>query len=370
MGKVILVANTSWYFFNFRLAFLRALQAEGWNIILAAPKDAYSERLRAQGFEWREFTLARSSLSPISALASCFQLWLLYRQERPVLVHHYTVKCSFFGSIAAFASGVPRVLNSVTGLGHLFLSPSVGMRALRAFYLPTYRFFSRGAGFLFQNAEDRDLFLSLGFKNKIYLVRGSGVDVQKIQPGTKNEGRKILFLARLLREKGIVELIEAARILHSRGLAFDLVLAGGLDPGNPSAISREEVQAWEQAGLVRWLGHVEEVESLLREVDILVLPSWREGLPKSLLEGAAAGLALVATDVPGCRELIQHEQDGILVPKGEATLLANALERLLKDPLLRQRLGAAARAKVEKEFAQELVHQKTIDIYRELLSQA
>jgi glycosyltransferase involved in cell wall biosynthesis len=374
MAKVVLVANSSWYFLNFRQAFLKDLRKRGYQVILVAPEDEYHARLRAEGFTLVTVPLRRKSLNGWDDFRFLTALVRVYRRERPDLVHHYTVKCALYGTLAARLTGVPAVLNSVTGLGHLFLSRHWTMRLVRALYLPLYRAIGARAAFLFQNPDDLALFRSLGFRGRLCLVRGSGVNTERFAPNPlpRNDGQAptILFVGRMLKEKGVYELAEAARRLREEGLSFHLLCAGGIDQGNPSAVSEAELRAWEREGCLRWLGHVDDIPTLLRCAQIAVLPSWREGLPKSLLEAGAAGLALVATDVPGCREIVEDEVSGLLVAPRDPAALAAALRRMLAEPSLRTRLGAAAVEKVRREFSQERVHEATAEIYRELLNQS
>ncbi len=377
MKKVALIANSSWYLYNFRLAFMEALRTHGYDVVLIAPEDSYSEKLRQLGYRFRPLPLDRKGMNPFGDLVSLITLARWYRVERPEIAHHYTVKCILYGSIAAALSKVPSVVNSVTGLGHLFLSNSLLVKALRFFLVRVYRILARrhGVHFLFQNPDDLAAFTRLGIviPGKFTLVRGSGIDVERFRPAS-NSGSgatvRILFGSRLLKEKGLHELRRAGLLLQKKKLPFELIFAGDIDEGNPSSLTFAELSEWQREGWMRWLGHVDEMQELLRSVHIAVLPSWREGLPRSLLEAAACGLAIVATDVPGCREVVEHERTGLLVPVRDPEALAAALERLVRDPALRARLGASARARAEAEFGDQEVFRKTTDIYKALFNQA
>lgn len=378
MKKVALVANSSWYLYNFRLAFLHTLREQGFELVLIAPEDAYTEKLRALGFRVQLLPLDRKGMNPFGDLVSLLALARWYRIEKPDLAHHHTVKCVLYGSLAAGLSNVPCVVNSVTGLGHLFLSESVVVRLVRSVLVRLYRMVAKwkGVHFLFQNPDDLDVFQSFDIPQPgcFTLVRGSGIDVEKFRPPATSQAgtgpMRVLFGSRLLKEKGLYELRQAALLLQKKKLSFELIFAGDIDEGNPSSLTFAEVQAWQAEGWMRWLGHVDNMASLLQSVDISVLPSWREGLPRSLLEAAASGLAIVATDVPGCREVVEHERTGLLVPLRDPPAIAAALERLIRDPALRERLGREARLRAEKEFAGKQIYRKTIDIYNSLFSQA
>jgi len=378
MKKVALVANSSWYLFNFRLSFLNTLKDCGFELVLIAPVDAYTEKLRALGFRVLPLPLDRKGMNPFGDLVSLLALARCYRVEKPDLAHHHTVKCVLYGSLAAGIARVPCVVNSVTGLGHLFLSDSTMVRLVRSLLVRLYRMVAKwkGVHFLFQNPDDLAVFekLRIPQPGRFTLVRGSGIDVDHFRPATgepPSQGQvRVLFGSRLLKEKGLYELRQAALMLKKKGLAFELIFAGDIDEGNPSSLTFKELAAWQGEGWMRWLGHVDDMAALLKAVDVSVLPSWREGLPRSLLEAAACGLAIVATDVPGCREVVEHELTGLLVPVRDPASLAAALERLIRDPALRARLGTAARARAEAEFAGRQIFYKTINIYNSLLSQA
>lgn len=372
MKRVVLVANTSWYFYNFRLGFIECLRDRGYEVNLVAPEDEFSERLRAKGFTLIPLKLNRRSMNPLQEFLSLSRLFVLYLKLRPDFVHHYTVKCVLYGTIAAGLAGVPRVMNSVTGLGHLFLSEAFPIRMIRAALLLVYRVFSlrRGVHFLFQNADDLSLFRSMGIlrEGAYSLIRGSGVDTVRFAPAEIPAGGKpvLLFASRLLREKGLYELIEALRSLRSSGMSFEFRCAGAADSGNPSAIPEADLTAWRKEGIVTYLGHVDRMEEEIRAADVVLLPSWREGVPKILLEAASAGKAILASDVPGCREVVEHGRDGWLVAPRSAAAIEAGLRALLSDPELRKRLGTAAREKATREFDQSLIHEKTIRIYEEL----
>lgn len=374
--KIIFFSNTSWYLFNFRLSFLKKLQKEGHEISLVAPEDPFSCKLQESGFKFIPIKLNRSAMNPIGELRVLYSLYRIYREEKPDLVHHYTVKCVLYGSIVGSLHHVKAIVNSITGLGHVFLSNSLSMRVVRFFLIQLYRFFAnkKNIAFLFQNSEDQKLFAQLGIvsEKKSYLVRGSGVDTKKFQPTENLQNNKItlLFASRLLKEKGLLELMEALRILKNQNISFEFLVAGFLDKGNPSFISEDELNSWVKEGLISYLGALEQIEQELARADIVVLPSWREGLPKILIEAGAAGKAIVATDVPGCRDVVEDKISGLLVPLKNPIALATAMNQLISDSKLRERLGMAARKKVLEEFDQELVHEKTIQIYKFLFNQS
>lgn len=217
-----------------------------------------------------------------------------------------------------------------------------------------------------QNADDHALMKALGFTEKrLMLIRGSGVDISTFRPTDKamredSEPRTAIFVARMLWSKGLGELIEAARILKSRDRNYRILLVGDTDPANPDSADEKDLLEWQSQGLIEWMGKRSDVAELLRDADLAVLPSWREGLPKSLLEAAASGLAMVATDVPGCREIVRHGENGLLVPLRDGTQLANAIEELMEDDTRRRAYGQAARMLVERELCDSVIIAKTL----------
>lgn len=382
---VLLVANTSWYLYNFRRPLARALKARGARVLLLAPQDEYSKRLTLEGFEWQDLDVPRNRLNIFEELKSLLRFIQTYRRERPIAAHHFTIKCVLYGTLAATLARVPYRINAVTGLGHIFLSRRWSTRLLRAPLQLAYRLLlSAGRGrVIFQNPDDRKFFVDeeLVALNRTRLIRSSGVDLSTFVPPPAHQARqvnaddagaprpvRVLFASRLLREKGIVELMEAIRILRTDGGASALTfsIAGDTAAGNPSSITEAEIEAWGREGLAKFLGHVDPLKELISESDLIVLPSYREGTPRILLEACAMEKAVVTTDVPGCREVIEHEKNGLLVPARDARSLASAIARLAGDPALRERMGKAGRRKVEAEFSDLEVARQTVAVYDEL----
>lgn len=374
--KILLFANTDWYLYNFRRSLAERLRAEGWQVVLISPPGEYGPKLEALSFRWIPFDFATGGTNPFVELDVMRRLIALYRSERPDLVHHFTIKCVLYGSLSArLAGGIP-VVNAVTGLGHIFTDPGLKATLLRPLVKGLYRFALGKARSLviFQNVEDRNFFATSGLVNfaRTRLIRGSGVDCTRFSPTahiatTESAPVKILFASRLLREKGIIELLSAARILRKNGVDAEFLLAGGLYSGNPSSLSESEMAAIQEEGIVSCLGHVDDMLPLLAAAEIVVLPSYREGTPRILIEAAAMGIPIVATDIAGCRGLVQDGVNGFLVPVKDAPALATALQRLIADRELRQVMGAAGRAIVLAEFDEEIVLEKTLAVYRELL---
>lgn len=373
-GKVVLFANTDWYLYNFRRTLALALKEAGYEMLLISPPGRYGEKLRALGLRWEPLPMDRRSLNPFRELVLLNHLRRLFRRERPALVHGFTIKCAVYGSLAARLAGVPARVNAVAGLGYVFTSNDAKARMLRPVVRALLRLALDGdrARLILQNPDDVALFAKAGLVDaaRVRLIPGSGVDCQRfaeLARAPSGPPLKVLLAARLLWDKGVAEYTQAARQLRGQGRAIRFLLAGTPDPGNPAAVPQATVQAWVDEGLLEWLGHVDDMPALLATVDVVVLPSYREGLPKTLIEAAACGLPLVTTDVPGCREVVTDGVDGLLVQARDAASLAAAIARLHDDPALAERLGTAARAKALAEFDERIVIERTVAVYQELM---
>ena len=364
--KIILFANTDWYLYNFRLPLAQALRERGDDVLLLSPHGDYAEKLIAAGFRWQAFELERSGVNPLKEARTLLRLWQVYRRERPLLVHHFTVKPVLYGSVAALLAGRhTTVVNSVTGLGYVFTG---GWSPLRALVELLYRLVLRRTWVIFQNPDDQAAFLNTGLvtPQRVALIRGSGVDTDRFVPAPEPPGTPLVILpARLLWDKGVGEFVEAARILLGRGLAARFALVGNTDPGNPSAVPLKTLQEWQNQNLVEWLGWQEDMRALYQQATLVVLPSYREGVPKTLLEAAACGRAIVTTDVPGCREVVRQDENGRLVPARDPAALAGAIGELLEQPALRRKLAANGRRIAVDEFDVHKVIRSTLEFYQQ-----
>ena len=372
--RIVLFANTDWYLYNFRRSLAFALQQAGHDVLLLSPPGPYGERLLASGLRWQAVPMRRRSLNPLREAALLLHLIRLLRRERPALVHGFTIKCAVYGSLAARLAGVPARVSAVAGMGYVFTSTDVRARALRPLVRGALRVALAGesARLILQNPDDVAVFEQSGLVDRahIRLIPGSGVDCSRFAPHTGEPAvrgeLRVLLAARLLWDKGVGEFAAAARLLRGEGRRMRFVLAGEPDPGNPAAVPADALRAWRDEGLIDWMGQVEDMPALYATVDVVVLPSYREGLPRSLIEAAACALPLVTTDVPGCREVVSDGVDGLLVPPRDAAALAHAIARLQDDPALARRLGLAARANACAKFDERVVIGRTIDVYHEL----
>jgi glycosyltransferase involved in cell wall biosynthesis len=372
--KAVLFANTDWYLYNFRRSLALSLQQAGYDVLLISPPGPYGDKLRALGLRWESVPMLRRSLNPLREIALLWHLIRLLRRERPTLVHGFTIKCAVYGSLAARLAGISARVNAVAGMGYVFTSSHMKARMLRPVVRGLLRLAlgGRDARLILQNADDVELFQRAGLVDPahIRLIRGSGVDCAQfagVSSKASGDGRmRVLLASRLLWDKGVGEYVAAIRQLRIQGRAIHALLAGTPDPGNPAAVPEATIQGWANEGLVVWLGHVDNMVNLLGSVDVVVLPSYREGLPRSLVEAAACGLPLITTDVPGCREVISDGIDGLLVPMGDSDALAQAIQRLQDNPEFARQLGDAARLKARSQFDERIVIQRTLAVYAEL----
>ncbi len=366
MSRILLFANTDWYLYNFRLALATELRDRGDEVILLSPPGDFHSRLQAQGFTWLPFPLSRQGTNPFTELNALVRLMRLYQQLRPDLVHHFTIKPVIYGSIAAHISRGPAIVNSITGLGHLFIDSSLTTSILRTFAKGLYRLSLRNTQVIFENPEDRNAFINNKFIQikQAHLILGTGVDVNRFQPSNKtNDIPVILFSSRLLATKGLLEFLEAANSLLQKGLKARFVVAGTPDPGNPASIPSSQLEAWKQVRHIEWWGWQDDMPTTLAQTDIFCLPSYREGVPNALLEACASGIPVVTTNVPGCRDVVQHGVNGLLVPPRNVPALADALETLVHDPALRSTMGQAGRKIAAEHFSSSKVIAQNLEVY-------
>ena len=377
--RIVFFANTDWYLYNFRLSTAARLQARGAEVVMLSPPGDFGPRFAEHGIRWITLGMDRASLNPLREAFTLRELAAVLRRERPQLIHNFTVKCAVYGALAARLAGVPAVVNAVAGMGYVYASNGLKARALRPIVNTLLRS-TLGHGnsrVILQNPDDAAALDSLKLvpAERIRVIRSSGVDTQRFRPADEGTCEpaplRVLLAARLLREKGVGELVEASRMLQVRGRNIEILLAGTPDPGNPGSFAREEVEQWHRQGLVKWLGHVEDMASLMRSVHVMALPSYyREGVPRCLIEGAASGLCLITTNLPGCREVVTaHGVDGLQVPARDAASLAGLLMQLDDDRELLARLGAKARERAIEHFDERLVIDRTLKVYEELLAE-
>ena len=371
---LLYLVTEDWAFLSHRLPMARAALAAGFRVSVACRVNSPETRakIEAEGVAVLPLhRLERASLNPLKELRAVAELVRLYRREKPDLLHHVALKPCLLGSLAArLAGGIPAV-NAMIGMGFLFTAASLKARLLR----PVVRLAlaalvdRRNSRLLVQNDDDRTLFAASGLvaAERIVLIPGSGVETRAFTPPNPEPPAPpvvALCAARLLWDKGLGELVEAARLLNGDGVPLKIRVAGDRDPANPRCIPEQTRDAWTAEGLVEFLGKRTDMADLYRASHIAVLPSHREGMPKALLEGAACGRPLVATDAPGCRALVRPGENGLLVPVGDAKALALALRTLTEDPTLRHKLGAAARRDAEQVYSDGAVGAAITTLYQ------
>lgn len=373
-GKTILfLVSEDWYFCSHRLRLARAAQQAGATISVACRVRDHADAIKAEGFTLHPLAFDRSSRNILADLSILLRIRALYAETRPDIVHHVAMKPVLYGSIAAWLTGVPVVVNALGGLGYLFINRSLPVRLARSVLGLLFRVLlnRRNSLVIVQNPDDAALFESrIGIDaNRLRIIRGAGVDTKHFSRRDEPAAPPVIALcvSRMLWDKGIGELVEAARRLKGKGVPVRVRLAGPRDD-NPASIPQATLDAWAAEDVVDILGPRTDIADLYHDAHIAVLPSYREGLPKSLLEAAACGRAMVSTDVPGCREVCRNGETGLLVPARSVKPLADALEKLTTDTELRNTFGAAARQAAETEFSEDLIHEQTLQTYREGLA--
>lgn len=371
--KLLFLVSEDWYFVSHRLPLAVAAMNAGFDVAVATRVREAGDRIKAAGIRLIPVAFNRSGINPLEALKTLSDLRALYRAEAPDIVHHVAMKPVVYGSIAATAAGTRNRVNALMGLGYVFVSTDLKARLLRPAVKMLLRIALRvpHTRVIVQNSDDLALFSDAGLARArdLRLIRGSGVDPSQFTPSDAiGTGPPVVVLpARMLRDKGVMEFVEAARHLKARGVAARFVLCGEPDPLNPASLSERELAELTTDGAVEYWGWQKDMTAVWKAAQIVCLPSYREGLPKALLEAAACALPLVATDVPGCREIVRHGQNGWLVPSGDARALAAALEEAITRPDLRVEYGQASRRIVEQEMSLDRIVSETIAVYFELL---
>lgn len=368
--KILLFANTDWYLYNFRSSLALSLRDAGHEVVLLSPAGDYCDRLKNMGLKWVEAPMSRRSINIFREFYILLWLAIFVRAQKIDVIHGFTIKCAVYGGLVSRFSSSIYSVGSVAGMGFVFISNSFLAKILRVVVKFLFRFSldHTKSHLIIQNNDDDKFFKinNLVREDRISVIYGSGVNCSKFKlrdfPNKNNNCLSVLLPARLLWDKGIAEYVESAGFLKEK-YSVNFLIAGDLDFDNPSAVPEEKIVGWVNEGVVNWLGHVDDMVELYCSVDIVVLPSYREGLPKGLIEAGACGLPLVTTDVPGCREVVSDGVDGLLVPPKNWKLLADAIAKLLENNDLRLSLGLAARSKVLSMFDEKIVIKKTTDLY-------
>lgn len=374
--RILYVVNEAHFFYSHRLAIAKAAVAEGFDVHLAvpsdnvwAPADFSVASLERHGITTHELPLSRRGVNPLVELRTFLSLLKLFRRLRPDLVHLITIKPILYGGLAARLSRIPSVVYAVPGLGHLSVAKDPVTTTIRWFVQALMRRSLKhgNATVIVQNPEDLaeiTRFVKIPAE-RIVLIRGSGIPLDDYACRPEATGTPLVILpARLIWEKGVGEFVAAARLLRDQGVTARFALLGNTHPSNKRAVPEAQLKEWDAAGDIEWWGRREDMPDVYASAHIVCLPSrYGEGVPRSLLEAAACGRAIVTTDIPGCREAVRHGETGLLVPQGDVAALSDALKTLIEEPDLRHRLGAAGRRLAEAEFSVESVVSRTLKIY-------
>lgn len=371
--RLLFVVTEDWYFCSHRMPIAVAAIEAGFDVSLATRVSQHGDVIRACGIDLHEWEVSRGSTGIFAELRTLYKLFRIFLKVKPIIVHQVALKPVLYGSFLAKLTGIPAIVNALGGMGSIFTAGTRRKRLLKAAILNIFRLLlsKKGGIFILQNPDDQDLMVEqAGIDLKrIRLIRGAGVNLDNFSVVPESVGLPLIVLpARMLWDKGIGEFVEASRILKAEGIQARFALVGGTDECNPSAIDKEQLAKWNAEGLIEWFGMRSDMPSVLQSANIVCLPSYREGLPKALLEAAACARAIVSTDVPGCREIVRDGENGILVPPQDPVALSAALKKLILSPELRRKMGQRGREMANTEFSEQIVVAQTINIYSELLA--
>lgn len=370
---IVFTANSSWYIYNFKLSLTKLLISKGFKVCVISPIDEYTTKLKKHGISHFKWDSKNNSINIISEINSIAKLFRIYKEINPDLVNHFTIKCVLYGTIVCRLLKIKNTFNSITGLGNLFLRKNLKNKILFFIIFPIYKFILKKSNstIIFQNKDDKEYFEKLNIisSSKSLLIRGSGVDTEYFKNPAKNitfpkdKVWKILFPGRIIKEKGIDELLIACDSLWKQNLKFKLFIAGKL------LLPKNKKRAQTIINKIRSLPYLEELsfnqnmKEIYKRIDIVVLPSWREGLSKALLEAASMNLPIITTNVPGCRDIVIHGITGLLVNVKDPIAIQSAIELLIKNSELCKRFSINAREYVIENFRDNLINEFTYMAY-------
>ena len=372
MKKIVIVSNTGWYLYNFRLDLIKELSKK-FAVTLVFPFDCYSNSLKKTGCEIINWKLNRNSINPLLEIFSIFDLINIFLTIKPEMAHHFTIKACLYGTIAGRIVGLKKIFNAITGLGHVFLAKNTNAFIYKIVMVFIYRkvFNHKSSNLIFQNLEDRKFFQSLKIitKNKSFLIRGSGVDVnyykrkKEIKKIDLKKTIKIFFPSRIMKEKGIIELLEACQSLIDDNVKLYLYIPSDLSFHNRSFLSKKQIDKLKNKSWIKLLGQVSDLKPIYENSDIVILPSWREGLSMSLLEASAMECSIITTNVPGCNDVVKHGESGLIVPPNDPVSIKLAILFLINNPEISEKFGKNARVSTIKNFNSEIVISQTMSLY-------
>jgi glycosyltransferase involved in cell wall biosynthesis len=368
MKKILFVVPEDYGFVSHRMLLAKKMIALGWEVVVATRVNHHADAIRESGVKLLTIGGAKDKRHS-SSIRTIIRLINIYKHERPNIVHHFTIRMVILGSIAAKFSKNKAIVNTITGLGSAFICSSIKYRVIRSVVSVALRMLLPSSIITVQNHDDYKFIKELGIaEEKIHLILGSGVDVARYSPSKNNNKIPLVILpSRMLWVKGVGEFVDAARSLRRESVNCRCILVGDNDNDTPASISNKQLSDWQSEGVVEWWGHSDNMEDTLAKADIICLPSYREGLPKSLLEAAASGLPIITTDVPGCREVVEHKVNGFLVPSKDYKSLARALKILIEGTKIRLKMGKMGREKILNKFSSDIIDQQKIDLYQNLM---
>ncbi len=371
--RLLYLITEDWYFWSHRLDLARAARDAGFVVTIATRVTDHGKQIQEEGFHLIPISLFRRSRNPLRELSAIAELVGIYRCVRPHLVHHVAMKPILYGSLAAWVAQGPATLNAFAGLGYLFTNSARQRGGLHWLMTAALRsaIGRSGSTVLFQNEADRDELVQTGIVRRSHtrVIAGSGIDVTAFSVKPSPQGTPLVVLpSRMLWDKGVGEFVQAARILKGKGVDARFVLVGRCDEDNPADIGWEQLSRWVGEGTIEWWGHRNDMSAVYEGATLVVLPSYREGLPKVLLEAAACGKAIIATDVPGCRDIVQDEVNGVLVPPRDSSTLAMSIANLLLDPHAREAMGVQSREMAVAKWAGPKISEQVLSLYHELLN--
>lgn len=371
--KLLFFTTADWFFCSHFLERAQAAKEAGYEVAVLCSVDKHQSAIESAGLRIIPISINRRSLNPFASLVPLLRVINVYRREKPDIVHQIALKPILLGGFASVLTGVPNVVNAIVGCGYLFTSKNLGIRVVRACVLFALTFLLKRSQshVIFENADDMNAFIKDGVVDPkaVSLIQGAGVNPLNYPHANLNAYKPaVIVTARLLWDKGVGEFVEAARLLHGQGVQARFIVVGNSDEGNRASIGSDVLDAWRNEGVVEFLGFRTDIPHLLEQASIACLPSYREGLPKALLEAMAASLPCVTTDVPGCREAVTHGDNGLLVPAGDAVALASALDVLIQDAGLRQQMGRRGRERIEQEFSSEIIIRQTLALYEDIIA--
>ena len=373
MKTIIYFVSEDWYFCSHRLPIARKALVEGFKVVVVTKVNKHKDVIESEGFKLEPIEIQRGGVNLFSEFRTVSQLYSYYKKYSPDIVHHVAIKPIIYGVIVAKLVGSIKIVNAMAGLGFVFISNKKRVKLLRFFVHKLFRFlFSNENGrLILQNKDDLGYFLEnkLIKKDRVVVIRGSGVDINKFTPIKESTNTPIVMLAsRMLWDKGVEEFVNAAKILRQENIKARFVLVGENDPENPASISDSQLKKWNKLGAVEWWGPMDNMHEVITQACIVCLPSYREGLPKVLLEAASCGRPVIATDVPGCREIVHNGENGVLVPPYKVESIADAIKDLVNNPEKRKNMGVNGRKLVESEFSEEIVVSQTLKLYKKMLA--